>query len=1255
MPFIEFSPTRFCPISILPQDAVSQSDFRRFTEPLRAARRNFQDLVTQVFTNTVLDNAARTKLLEEQTLTKFYAELGEFTALNPGDVNKVTGWAAQLFDYQFGVGGRIKYSFDEMAQVSFGMLNLVGRVGAVQRSNELNNLIAALLPDVPKYTKALIASETVEIGSIPRNLIAAGDTASAQVFNQQRVEQWRQWMSSYGLTPEQIGALSDAGLGVSTVFSEMAVTARAFGVDVNPITNIGYIARIFEPDGALKFDDVLSQDGLLNVNVAARNDLSTRHNISRQNNWLVAEDIPTLVEVLGLSQGRLFSNMAVDGFYKPNGFSYAEAMAGNKPAFLVMPDNANILKFDTKKDARKGLYDYIESNVTFPGGKQGVPYLEFQARYSDPDPVEFIKYARTVLPQYDGIIISVYDNANVLIEDNLMDVTGKIRPYDMTQEVLPLISDPVKFHEYVRTKLTGSQIDDLQALGVLNKLPMSNREVALYYATKYNWTGWDPHMLINLDIEDVLKRYKESLNHAVKTSAFIKGIISDPAATAGWALRRDSTEYLSRKEYYDANWVPLTKDAGEILQSIGLSGDEVAELTATLVHPNVAAQFRASLHLATDPTTQGIFAHTLQRVGRVGNRSILSADPIGYFMRNTAVTASWAWANGMNMLRWGPARDDIFRAFKDGLDSFDNTKEFGVMDGKTVTMREAFEKFMMHQAGEVAAATANTVVGYKTGNVWDFFVNNTAGIPRAYWQIFNYATARNASVGFKNIGFSERIMRFLKASGLKFESFTSNFFSPIAALTNMEELAIKWATFQTFVRKPGVEWGQVFTSATHKQYGTWEELYRAMDDVFIRPDTAGVFTQYGTTWYQPFMQYQMKMPLLVMKWMVRNPAKFVAYLRWRDLNQEVENKRHSPVKAGFQDWELDGRPYMLGSEVDSQTGELKFYTLMANSWEPISATLEMFSGVANTAQRMFFQQPAGQQGDIRASARHEDAQTFIRGLVAGKYPWITLPYELYTGKDAFTGRQFTDSPFENRVNVVGLSMPWQWAAVAKKFPLVDRLDRMNPYGAWGEAPLKDVRGNLVVDVNGRPVRPGKLSIWNTERVQRDAKLNDISGRNIVYQVLRAAGFNVRVVEYDRNLQSNEQDIQKTITVMVDEMDKYRDNFKNQFTDGRPLSQERLAREKEVFKNQLILYGQLLLDQKRLQRYMRTRDVPTMTDLRERRGLEADAKFTLEGIPMPGDAEMNSIASQLLEENKKNLQVIEDIANGVNNGKEKEKR
>ena len=313
--------------------------------------------------------------------------------------------------------------------------------------------------------------------------------------------------------------------------------------------------------------------------------------------------------------------------------------------------------------------------------------------------------------------------------------------------------------------------------------------------------------------------------------------------------------------------------------------------------------------------------------------------------------------------------------------------------------------------------------------------------------------------------------------------------------------------------------GHGFTTGQYRQYESWDELFKVMNDIFVDPDNAGMVTRGIAQWYIPFYQYAIKTPLMVSKWIIRNPTKFMVYMRFRDLMTDINDLQWTPAEAGFQDWELESMPYRFGG--DKEKGEITM--LIPTSWSMIDGTIGWVDSTGKMVRRAMGEQ-VGTQSQIRAKVRNETNDELVRYMVGNAYPWVKLPYELTTGKDAFTGKKFVDSPLRPSVSYLGASMPWQWRAILSKYPTLDRLNSLNPGGIFGMKPLLQPNGQPVLNEQGKPVEPGRLSFLGAERTDRDWKKHDLEGKNFALNVLRLAGLNVRVVDYDQNIQNSLQDM-----------------------------------------------------------------------------------------------------------------------------------
>ena len=565
----DFNKTRDCKLSFpnVEWSGVDDKTWQAKMTPIKQMRLTRNRVIMQHAQTAVSSAAQLDAFAKERHLTQFLADMGEFVTVKPNEANLITGVLARWFDVNTGTPGAVKQDFNEMAKLVTAQLHMTGRLAGISKITELDIVLQDLFPGMSRIERGRIAYDAIEIGGVTREGLAAGQTAAMQVFNRARYDHYAAKLQAMGLNPTQIDILNAAASDVANIFHEVTLVAEAMGVHVGRTEGIGYINRAFTKDASLRLKDVLSGDAMVDFSSVGEHSLSTMLANSRQHNWLVPEDVFLFGEITGLTEGKVFTKTSTDGFQvTPNRIDLSNIDDPNHiGAYVQLPPNANTVQLKTKagETARQALKDWLYK-TTKPNKTEKIA---FEQLWNDPDPSVFVKHVQGSLQGYDAIVIDVLDSSDKLTGTSLLNINGKMTDLDMQKQIVELMTDPVAFHEFVRTRLSQTQRDMMEELGILSKVPMSNMEVYQYYTTKYNWTDFRPEDFLVFDLEELVTRQRESLAHAAKTSGFIKGITSDEGVKAGWTVKTNSPEYLANKEYFDANWVPITDKSTEQLRA----------------------------------------------------------------------------------------------------------------------------------------------------------------------------------------------------------------------------------------------------------------------------------------------------------------------------------------------------------------------------------------------------------------------------------------------------------------------------------------------------------------------------------------------------------------------------------------------------------------------------------------------------------------------------------------------------------------
>lgn len=809
----------------------------------------------------------------------------------------------------------------------------------------------------------------------------------------------------------------------------------------------------------------------------------------------------------------------------------------------------------------------------------------------------------------------------------------------ITNEQLELMLDnPTIFRKYLHEALDESQLDTLVDAGIFEKLPMSSREVYEYFTTQYELPYKSVSQMFIVDPEQAIQKYAASLQTATGTSALVRGVMDGRSFSAGWTVdastvAKDSKRYADFVPLGDSldNWAARANvSPAQALINLGLASSmgQASQIVGTFknayVHPVVARQWAAMMDLTVNPAMMSNSAFVVYKMGRMLNKLTISSNPLGYITNNTFGSLIQTVAAGGNILRFLPNVMDVIKALKYGFEVFDDTRVYftDAATGKSYTRRSLVTEFMKHRGQSFAPGTVRMPYTVSTTNS---FVKSLLDTPQSFGtalhEILTYTMASGEMVRGKRIPMYSRPGRFAKATLEKLSTAIEGYFSSIVFTSNVLEIAAKLTTLESIIKKPSDVGealnitGQLLTSFQFTRKDSLQEAFRHLDEYFVNPYSIGTATAKVANFVFPFAAWRMSNPPMQVRHMLRQPMWYMSYGRLHALNQNTLSQDERAVDASIEPWVLESYPWYIGRDRQGQP-----LMLLPTTFDPIADAMVFFSNTGDQIGRMLgmkARRPAGERQD----ARNETTQDFINGFVSSTFlPYRTL-YEAISGYDTFTGRKIDDNPAEGYPDFLGINMPPRLVLFLSKFPMLSKLDSLNPGGVFGTAGRTD-------SFSGAQITRPTPSIFGGTRTRRDTRTITFENSPAWAQVLMLAGVNIRTVDYDKNLQNTFNDVDTTINYLEKSINENRQQITIDREKGK-ISPSEYERRAAVVREQTSIWAQLQIDKMRLENYMKSQGVTPTNVLKEldRR------KLRVRDLPLPGDEQLEDVARKVISVNR----------------------
>ena len=761
-------------------------------------------------------------------------------------------------------------------------------------------------------------------------------------------------------------------------------------------------------------------------------------------------------------------------------------------------------------------------------------------------------------------------------------------------QVMDMLDNPTAWTRYLHENLTVEQLDAMVDTGVMQKLPMTGREVFDYFVSQYDLPYQYMNEMFVTQPDRLLQEYTNSLQRSAGNSAMLRRMVEgDEPIRAGWAITREQF----RADNRFANFVPL----GDALdqwaqqariaspsQALGIAGNRYQRLSNLYVHPTVAQQFRAIATISMDPQMMGTLGQIIYGAQRWFNRRVLASPR---YVTNTILQSTQALvAAGGNMTLYTPAMEQISRVMTQGLDSLDSTPRY-LLDGVMVSPRQLFERFMITAGHNVAPASNMLRVNTPnfSRNIVEGMMSAPESVGRTLSHLIDYTMASGDPVNGRYIPMTERFGRFSAKTGQVLNSLLDDQFNMFAFTANYFEIASKWAFVMSVVedanggRFARDRFFQGLTSGQVRTFDSFDQILRHMDEYWYNPYNIGRATAFINNYIKPFAAWAMVNPFMQFRHLARNPHLFVNFQRlrsfWNTPLYSDEDYNNDTVSG----WILKDDPLWMGYDEDGNP-----IVLMPNNWD---ASQDAFTWLATAPQdfrRAWFGTYEGlpEEQRTRARGRRESFEEWLT-QTAGETSiiWRTA-VETTLGRD-WTGRRFTTGDdLDVRPSFLGLQMPPRVINILRKFPALDYIDRVNPGGVFGQAPLYDDMG--------RQIRQETPSMFGAARTRVSSRNLDNLGESATLQAMRLVGINVRTIDYSRNAQTSLSDIDATIAALERSINQSRTTLETR-PDLPDAERERIIRERD---EKISLRFQLAFDKARVEQWMRDNDVLPRDVLRE---------------------------------------------------------
>lgn len=877
------------------------------------------------------------------------------------------------------------------------------------------------------------------------------------------------------------------------------------------------------------------------------------------------------------------------------------------------------------------------------GDQSNIGYLprifseDFKLRYADIEADELLNTIDTSITEFSSVFNRSRNTYHFIPEDLAIvaDVL-QIKPSD----IMTMMSDMRVWRQYLHNNLSVGQLDYLVDSGVMQKMPMTSREIFEYFVDQYEMPyKWMNEMML-VDPEAMMSEYAASLQRSAGNSAMFRRMIEGEAITRGWAITRSMQQ--ANPELY-GNFIPLGDQMNRwamqarivpqqvvptpelIGRAIGTKPEIIRQASDILVHPQVAHQWGALMEISVDPHMMGTVGRTMYYMSRFFNKQVLTNTR--YVLNTLLQSVAGSFAAGANLLLMLPSMMHTMKVMTHGLEYFDrfpNVKYKVRADGTEMTLRQVYEYFLITTGHNMAPGSNMVRIGDMASRrrMIEGIMGAPESMQRAVHQILSYSAAAGSPTSGVRIPGVSHTARFSRRVGVELDKLTNAAFAPFAFTANFFDIATKWAALLSFLentnggRFAADKVGQFFSSGQLRTYDDIDDAIRHINEYFYNPYNIGRTTSFVNNYIRPFAAWSMANPPMQIRHMMRNPHTYVAVHRLRSYWNTPLYTEEEYNEDNVSNWILKADPLYLGRDENGNP-----IVSITNSWDAGYDFLQWADQSGRDFRRAWFGAQEGTMSEIRQLNRSRSEtfeQWLLETLGETNVVWRTL-VETVTGKQTFPAGESIgpQDDLDVRPTLWGMALPPRLINVLRKFPMVEAIDQINPGGVFGES--------QVIDTSGRIVREGRPSpLTGNDRTRVVGRSLDDLGGNLPLRLARLVGVNVRTIDYGRGAQTTLDDIEYTERMLQESIMESRILLES----SPNMSERERQRILEERERKILLLGQIRIDHARVLQWARDNDVVPRDALRELNNL----RIRVRSLPDPNAETLDDIYRRTFTEN-----------------------
>lgn len=766
-----------------------------------------------------------------------------------------------------------------------------------------------------------------------------------------------------------------------------------------------------------------------------------------------------------------------------------------------------------------------------------------------------------------------------------------------SDELKEMFEQPLEFRKWLKQNVTPETLDKLVEEGLFTTIPLSSTEFLDYMRDLYRLPGTAKiSNILELDPLKALDDYTQRLARSAANSELFNYVRTD-GVKDGWAITKDMMKDIAegRLNIKDLNVKDFVKLSDINWRQLGIDPMQV-KVGDFYMHKDAAGLFKSILFVSANPYMMSNLSGAIMKVSSYLRLSVLGGQ-LWKFTNRVTLGNIFQLLHATNLNPWSVAvwtRNfvDVSKALGGkGLNAFDDTKPFIEVGGRSFTRRQAAEQLMNYRSSDALPLTPGEIVKGSSSagkttleNAKDFalrLMSPVTGIHKAA-QFAQFASKPGKTEPIK---FAANFGKYYWRHGV-IESLET-LMAPFGGFANMVDVVTRLAMMDMW--------------RGNKKFDTFQELAQLTDEYIPSPDGSGAFTKTYGNLVQPFARFAMWNLPAAIRHATSNPHEFMSYHKILQFLNRSTSSVCPTTEAEVKDYQLDGYPLLLGCD-----GENKVMVNIAN-WESSADAVSYVEETAESLAGIF-----GAYMPSETSAEKRDKLLNKGGLTSAVRTQLGRSYyggvaEFLLGEDLENGIEFDDN---KQVTWNGISMtPRLRALISSAVPLLDAVNRENPFGIFGRAEVSDAGGNVI--------RPEQLGLFGSRRTDKDTKFDDTVAQNKMLSVLRNfAGLNLQVANTALSLQYNDRDMSRSIEEGKKTISTLRNSFVDDYKKMSPSERDKRSAKIEELAESVAL---MEFDYARLQAYMVDKNVlpgNALTKLKEINRTENSMEMLKDGVPYP---------------------------------------